>query len=134
MASRDSLERANLRAKEMQASIPRALSARYDRRTGRIVIHLSSRLIVSFAPEDVEGLEDAGPIELERIEVSPSGFGIHFPAMDLPNSSLLDAQIGGVSIDEFGFEYTSLMVCFLLHNLAATESLLRLRQSFGVEW
>lgn len=55
---------------------------RYDRKTGRIVIQLSSRLIVSFSPGDVEGLEDARPSQLSEIEISPSGFGIHFPAVD----------------------------------------------------
>jgi|SRR6266851_1394446 len=63
-------------------SIPRAVSAHYDRKTGRIVIHLSSKLIVSFSPADVEGLEDARPSQLNQIEISPSGFGIHFPAVD----------------------------------------------------
>src|SRR5713101_8468598 len=63
-------------------SIPRAVSAHYDRKTGRIVIHLSSKLIVSFSPGDVERLEDARPSQLNRIEISPSGFGIHFPAVD----------------------------------------------------
>lgn len=33
-----------------------------------------------------------------------------------------------------GAEYTSLMVCFLMHNMSAAESLLRLWKSFGVEW
>jgi len=39
-------------------------------------------LIVSFSPDDVEGLEGARPDELKKIEISPSGFGIHFPALD----------------------------------------------------
>jgi hypothetical protein len=82
MASRDDFEQANLRAKDMQASIPRALSAHYDHKTGRIVIHLSSKLIVSFSPGDVQGLEGARPSQLDEIEISPSGFGIHFPAVD----------------------------------------------------
>ena len=82
MASRDNFERANQRAKDLQASIPRALSAQYDQKTSRIVIHLSSKLIVSFSPGDVEGLEDARPSQLNEIEISPSGFGIHFPAVD----------------------------------------------------
>jgi hypothetical protein len=82
MTSRDDLEQANQRAEALQAHIPRAISARYDRRTGRIVIHLSSKLIVSFSPGDVEGLEDARPLQLSKIEISPSGFGIHFPAVD----------------------------------------------------
>jgi len=46
------------------------------------VIHLSSKLIVSFSPSDVEGLEDARPSQLNEMEISPSGFGIHFPAVD----------------------------------------------------
>jgi hypothetical protein len=82
MTSRDDFEQANQRAKALQARIPRAISARYDRRTGRIVIHLSSKLIVSFSPGDVEGLQDARPLQLSKIEISPSGFGIHFPAVD----------------------------------------------------
>ena len=82
MASRDDIERANRRAQDLQARVPRAVSAHYDRKTGRIVILLSSKLIVSFSPADVEGLEDARPAQLTKIEISPSGFGIHFPAVD----------------------------------------------------
>lgn len=79
MASLKEFELANQRATETKLRIPRAVSARYDRKTGRIVIELSSRLMVSFAPADVEGLETARPSQLERIDISPSGFGIHFP-------------------------------------------------------
>ncbi len=45
-------------------------------------MHLSSNLIVSFAPENVQGLETALPSQLSEIEISPSGFGLHFPAID----------------------------------------------------
>ena len=48
MASSDDFKQANRRAKDMEARIPRAVSASYDRKTGRIVVHLSSNLIVSF--------------------------------------------------------------------------------------
>ena len=82
MASRDNFEEANQRAKDLQARIPRAVSALYDPKTGRIVIHLSSNLIVSFLPGDVEGLVGARPSQLNKIEISPSGFGVHFPALD----------------------------------------------------
>lgn len=46
------------------------------------MVRLSSRLIVSFAPEDAQGLEEARPAQLSEIEISPSGFGLHFPAVD----------------------------------------------------
>jgi len=42
--------------------------------------------------------------------------------------------VDGASHHKAGPEYTSLMVCFLMHNLIAAESLLRLWQSFGAEW
>ena len=82
MGISDNVGMANRRAKEMQAGIPRAVAAHYDRDTGRIVIHLSSNLDVSFSPHDAQGLENAKPWQLEEIEISPSGFGIHFPKLD----------------------------------------------------
>jgi len=82
MAHDENFERANHRAKDVQASIPRAVSARYDRKSGHIVIDLSSNLILSFSPRDAQGLETAKPSQLEEIEISPSGFGIHFPQLD----------------------------------------------------
>jgi hypothetical protein len=82
MAIHDSFELANRRAKELQAAVPRAVAAHYDRASGRIVIHLSSNLDVSFSPHDAQGLENAKPSQLEEIEISPSGFGIHFPKLD----------------------------------------------------
>jgi hypothetical protein len=68
--------------RRQEKSKPRAISVRYDRRTRRIVIDLSSKLKVSFSPRDAEGLEHATPADLERMEISPSGFGIHFPKLD----------------------------------------------------
>ena len=96
MKSNYSIEEANHRARELQTHAPRAVSARYDAKTGRIVIHLSSKLIVSFAPEDAQGLEDARPSQLIEIEISPSGFGLHFPALDadIYVPSLLEGFLG----------------------------------------
>ncbi len=73
---------ANQRARDLQASIPRAVSAHYNRKSGHIVIHLSSKLILSFSPHDAQGLRNARPSQLDAIEISPSGFGIHFPKLD----------------------------------------------------
>jgi hypothetical protein len=82
MATSENFESANRRARELQASIPRAISAHYEPASGRIVIHLSSRLDVSFLPKDAQGLENAKPSQLGKIEISPSGLGIHFPEID----------------------------------------------------
>lgn len=82
MTLQDDFELANERAREMRKSVPRAVAAHYDRKTGRIVVELSSQVIVSFLPSDVQGLEKATPSQLNAIEISPSGLGVHFPAVD----------------------------------------------------
>ncbi|HEY9126406.1 MAG TPA: DUF2442 domain-containing protein [Acidobacteriaceae bacterium] len=87
---------ANDRAKAMQAEYPRVIAARYDRRTNRVILQLSSRLEVAFTPQDAEGLEQGSPAELSEIEISPSGFGIHFPKLDadLYLPALLEGFLG----------------------------------------
>jgi hypothetical protein len=82
MMRNDSFEQASRKGRELKSSQPRALSARYDRRIGRIVIRLSTGLDVAFSPRDAQGLEKATPAQLAEIEISPSGFGIHFPKLD----------------------------------------------------
>lgn len=73
---------ANRRAEELQQVFPQAVAAYYDRESERIVVELSSKLTLSFSPRDAQGLEDAKPSELEPIEISPSGLGLHFPKLD----------------------------------------------------
>ncbi len=82
MAVHENFKLANQRARDLQASIPRVVSAHYNRKSGHIVIHLSSKLILSFSPHDAQGLRNARPSQLDAIEISPSGFGIHFPKLD----------------------------------------------------
>ena len=96
MISTEDIAAANARADELRASTPHAVAARYDRKAERIVLTLSSRVELMFSPKDAQGLEEATPSELSTIEISPSGFGIHFPKLDadlwLP--SLLEGFLG----------------------------------------
>ena len=82
MASNDNFEIANERGEELKKAFPHAVSAHYDRASGRIIVDLSSKLTVSFLPKDAQGLEHAKASQLEPIEISPSGFGLHFPKLD----------------------------------------------------
>ena len=86
----------NRRGKELHAGLPIAVSARYDRASERIVIALNSGLEVGFSPKNAEGLENASAAELEKIEISPSGTGIHFPKLDadLYVPALLEGTFG----------------------------------------
>jgi hypothetical protein len=90
------LERAEAVMKELRGATATALAARYDRRIGRVVIRLSSGLEVAFSPRDAQGLESAKPADLDEVEISPSGLGIHFPKLDadLYLPSLLQGLLG----------------------------------------
>jgi hypothetical protein len=96
MEQPDQFELANDRARELQSTLPRAISARYDRRIGRIVLHLSTGIDLAFPPHIAQGLETATPAQLAPIEISPSGFGIHFPRLDadLYLPALLEGFLG----------------------------------------
>ena len=76
------IDRANERAKQRLAAQPRALAAHYDRERGRIVIDLSTGYAVTFAPERAQGLSGARPADLVDIEITPSGYGLHFRKLD----------------------------------------------------
>ncbi len=96
MGIEEQFDRANRRARGLRARVPRAVAARFDRRTGRIVIELNSGLEVGFVPQMVEGLEQASSAELEQIEITPSDYGIHFPKLnaDLYLPALLQGFYG----------------------------------------
>jgi hypothetical protein len=96
MASSNNFEKAKQRAKGLQSSIPKAISVHYDRKSGRVVVDLSSRLTLSFSPDDAQGLENAKLSQLDEIEITPSGFGIHFPKLDadLYVPALLEGLLG----------------------------------------
>ena len=82
MVSRNSVELASKRGEQLRREFPHAVAARYDRASGKIVVELSSKLTLSFSPQDAQGLENATPAQLGEIELSPSGLGVHFPKLD----------------------------------------------------
>jgi hypothetical protein len=75
VVSRSSIELANKRGEQLRREFPRVVSARYDRASGKVVVELSSKLTLSFSPQDAQGPENAKPGQLEEIELSPSGYG-----------------------------------------------------------
>ena len=79
---KDEIEAANKRAATQLEKTPTAIAAHYDFRVGRLVIDLNTGLSIMFKPHNAQGLEKAKPEQLTKIEISPSGFGLHFPALD----------------------------------------------------
>lgn len=96
MASPDDFAAAVRRADQRLKREPRAVAARFDPRSRRIVVRLSSGLDIAFAPRDAEGLQAAAADDLGAIEISPSGLGLHFPRLDadLYLPALLEGYLG----------------------------------------
>lgn len=86
------VERARVRAE----TEPHATAARYDKRLRMVMVALHTGLTVAFRPVDVQGLETATVADLSVIEISPSGFGLHFPTLDA------DIWLPGLLAGHFG--------------------------------
>ncbi len=61
---------------------PRAKSARYDRRSRRIVVELHNGTTFIFPAELAEGLAGATTSALSEVMVTPSGSGLRWPRLD----------------------------------------------------
>src|SRR5262249_58018108 len=81
-ASMDQFELATKRAGRRRATQPGVRTARYDPQRDRVILELSTGVDVAFQPRHAQGLETAKPSDLDVIEISPSGFGLHFPKLD----------------------------------------------------
>jgi len=96
LVSSDVFRVANERGRRLRRKTPAAIAARYDRRSGRVIVSLSSGVDISFSPSDAEGLEGATASQLGQIEITPSGLGIHFSKLDadLYLPALLEGVLG----------------------------------------
>ncbi|MDR2239114.1 MAG: DUF2442 domain-containing protein [Zoogloeaceae bacterium] len=59
-----------------------AISARYDRRSSRVVIGLNTGVQIAFPARLAEGLTGASADDLAEIEISPAGLGLYWPRLD----------------------------------------------------
>jgi hypothetical protein len=71
-----------------------AIAARYEQRRSRIVVRLNTGVEVAFPTDRAEGLAGAAPDDLAHIEISPTGLGLHWPALDV--DLYLPALLAGV--------------------------------------
>jgi hypothetical protein len=76
------IDRALTRGRRQSVTEPRASKARYDRRTGRIVVDLTNGCSFVFPARSLQGLERASDAELAGVEVLGAGHGLHWEALD----------------------------------------------------
>ena len=77
------IERAVKRGEAVLRQEPRAKSARYDRRTGRIIVDLTNGCTFAFPAKDAQGLEGADATALAGIEILGLGAGLHWKKLDV---------------------------------------------------
>lgn len=61
---------------------PHAVSALFDKKHHKIVLHLDTGIDISFDPRQAYGLEKATANELRNVDVVGAGGTIHFPELD----------------------------------------------------
>ena len=76
------LRAATDRGREMMKREPRAVSASYDRETGRVVIELANDCMFIFPAHLAEELHGADDEALSDVKVDGAGFNLHWPATD----------------------------------------------------
>ncbi len=60
----------------------RVTKARYDQESSRLIVTLYNDIELAVPGRLIEGLAGADPAALSEIEISPSGLGLHWPALD----------------------------------------------------
>ena len=87
---------AERRGQRSLRSEPRARTARYDRRTGRVHVELTNGCTFAFPARNAEGLEHAGDAELAQVEILGLGLGLHWERLDV------DLSVPGLLAGLFG--------------------------------
>jgi hypothetical protein len=101
--------KAEERGRVEMATKPRALSARFDRKSGRIVVELVNGSLFEFPARLAQGLQSATDDQLAEVEILGVGFGLHWEALDadLKVESLMAGRFGSTRymIDRFGSDW-----------------------------
>jgi hypothetical protein len=83
-----------LKAAERRREAGYASSARYDKRSGRILVELSTDVQIAIPAAKIEGLTEASAEQLAEIEISEAGLGLHWPQLDV--DAYIPALLQGV--------------------------------------
>lgn len=90
------IDRALAKGRRRAATEPQAARARYDRRTGRVLVELTNGCSFMFPARSLQGMARASDAELADIEIMGIGYGLHWPALDA------DFTVPGLLMGVFG--------------------------------
>ena len=89
-------EAAERRGERSVRSEPRAKRARYDRKTGRVLVELTNGCSFAFPARRAQGLEEASDDELAEVAILGLGLGLHWERLDV------DLSVPGLLAGLFG--------------------------------
>jgi len=84
------------RGRVVRMNEPRARTARYDRKSGRIVVDLTNDCTFAFPPALAEGLDSATEAQLAQVDILGAGYGLHWEDLDV------DLSVPGLLAGLFG--------------------------------
>ncbi len=76
------IDRATARGRRLALTEPRAKRARYNKRTGRVVVDLTNGCTFFFPARALQGLAKATDAELAEVEILGTGYGLHWETLD----------------------------------------------------
>ena len=90
------IDRALERGRRLARGEPRAASARYDRRTRRMVVDLTNGCSFVFPPRALQGMARASDAALADVEILGQGHALHWSRLDA------DFTVPGLLMGVFG--------------------------------
>ena len=76
------LDAASERGNRLWETEPRAKAARFDRKSGHIIVDLTNDCSFTFPARRAQGLENASNDELAEVEVLGLGYGLHWETLN----------------------------------------------------
>lgn len=92
----EQLDAAIAAGRAQRGTAVRARRARFDRRSGRIVVELTNGCLFAFPARAAQGLEHASDAEIAAVTVLGAGYGLHWEALDV------DLSVPGLLAGMFG--------------------------------
>ena len=77
------IDRARQVGDRLEQTEARAVKAWYDSHSQRVFIELRTGIVMGFPYQWLQGLVEATPEQLLEVEVTPSGYGLHWEELDV---------------------------------------------------
>ncbi len=82
-ATDEQIDAARSRARQFEADDRRAVGVAYEKKADLVTLQLDDGVRISIPRKLLQGLQDASPAQLAKVEMLGRGTGIHWPLLDV---------------------------------------------------